>query len=170
MPDSRPSQPNSLAAFGLGLAGFLAFAGLSLIVVGVFRGEGGEFDAALDQKRLGWKAASDAAQEPYLTAGWVDEAAGTARVAPSDFLEIAAADLARNARPPRPMQGDAFIVPGTPTFEAMAARQAAEAAAGSATQARPEEADAGAPDPDGGSQPAPQEDQPEPAPSAPPQG
>lgn len=145
MSDPKPAPVNRAAAFLLGFSGFLAFAFLSVLAVTYFRDRGTGYEDARSKARQEWRAASEATQSTVRQTAWKDQAAGMAQVAASDYLPIAAKSLTGVANSPRPMQGDQFIVPGTPTFEAFTARQAAEAAA----------------------QPAPSPDAPAPSPDAP---
>jgi hypothetical protein len=129
MSDPKPAPVNRVAAFVLGFSGFLAFAFLSVLAVTYFRDRGTGYEDARSKARHEWRAASEAAQAPVRQTAWKDQSAGVVQVAASDYLPIAAKALTGVTNSPRPMQGDQFIVPGTPTFEAFTARQAAEAAA-----------------------------------------
>ena len=114
-----------LAPFLLGFAGLLLFGALSLVAARYFSGRGTAYEDGLAAKRLEWKAAADRANASVAQTGWKDEGAGLARVAAADYLPLAAQQLAGPEHKPRPMQGEAFLVPGTKTFEEMAARKAA---------------------------------------------
>jgi hypothetical protein len=125
-----PSTPVSRPiAFVLGFTGFLAFAFLSVLAVTYFKNRGSGYEDERSQARLGWRAAATEADAVVHQTAWKDQGAGLVQVSANDYLPIAAKGLVSLANSPRPMQGDQFIVPGTPTFEAFTARQAAEAAA-----------------------------------------
>ena len=125
MPATPPPPTKWLAPFLLGFAGFLLFGALSLVAARCYSGRGTAYEDGLTAKRLEWKAAAARAKASVEQTGWKDEAAGLARVAAADYLPLAAQKLAGPENKPRPMQGDPFIVPGTKTFEEMAARKAA---------------------------------------------
>jgi len=128
------TSPNRLTGFILGFLGFVVFAGAAAMVVTINRGKGGEFDNALAQQRRQWAAEARDAQAIIRETAWKDEAAGLARVEANAYLPIAARHLLAPKFQPRPMSGDSFIVPGTKTFDEMAARQAAAAAAAAAAE------------------------------------
>jgi hypothetical protein len=121
-----PSTPVSRPiAFVLGFTGFLAFAFLSLLAVTFFKNRGSGYEDERSKARLGWRAAASEADAVVRKTAWKDQGAGLVQVSANDYLPIAAKGLVSLANSPRPMQGDQFIVPGTPTFEAFTARQAA---------------------------------------------
>ena len=117
---------NRMAAFVFGFAGFLVFAALSLVAVNHFRGRGTDYEDGLAAKRAEWKQAADQKAKEATQTAWKDKNAGLATVAPSAYLPVAATKLTAPENKPRPMQGDSFVVPGTKTFEEMAARKAAQ--------------------------------------------
>lgn len=128
IPVSRP------LAFVLGFTGFLTFAFLSIFAVTYFKNRGTGYEDGRSEARLAWRAAADQADAVVRETRWKDKGAGLVQVSTNDYLPIAAKNLADPSNKARPMQGDQFIVPGTPTFEAYSARQAA----GTATDAAPD--------------------------------
>lgn len=100
---------NQLVGFALGFVGFMAFAVLSLAVVFFARNQGQEYDRQLDAKRLGWKAEADAAHGALPAIS--DKEVAT-------LLAVA----------PKAMSGKTFVVPGTPTFDALSAPAGEETA------------------------------------------
>lgn len=153
-----PSTPVSRPiAFVLGFTGFLAFAFLSVLAVTYFKNRGTGYEDDRSKARKEWRATATAADAVVHKTAWKDQGAGLAQVSAYDYLPIAAKSLSGVANSSRPMQGDQFIVPGTPTFEAFSARQAAEAPApvtaplpvpGSGIDAAPAPAPAPAPVPE----------------------
>lgn len=156
MSDS-PTQPVSRPiAFALGFTGFLAFAFLSVLAVTYFKDRGTGYEDERAKARHEWRAAANEANATVHQTAWKDQGAGVAQVSANDYLPLAAKSLTGMANAPRPMQGDQFIVPGTPTFEAFSARQAAEAAAQApAPPADPEAAPVPPADPEAAPAPAP---------------
>lgn len=128
MSSSKPAPTNRVVAFLLGFVGLLLFALFSVMAVGYYRDNGQGYEDARSKARKEWRAASDAAQATIAATAWKDEAKGLVQVSANAYLPLAAKALVSAENAPRPMQGDSFIVPGTPTFEAFAAQQAAGAA------------------------------------------
>lgn len=129
MSDTLSTPVSRPIAFVLGFTGFLAFAFLSVLAVTYFKNRGTGYDDERSKARLEWRAAATAADAAVHKTAWKDQSAGLVQVSAHDYLPIAAKSMVSVANSSRPMQGDQFIVPGTPTFEAFSARQAAEAAA-----------------------------------------
>lgn len=143
IPVSRP------IAFVLGFTGFIAFAFLSVLAVTYFKNRGTGYEDERSKARQEWRAAATAANAVVHQTTWKDQGAGLAQVSADQYLGIAAKSLAGMANSARPMQGDQFIVPGTPTFEAFSARQAAAAAAPAPSPDGAAPAPTPAPSPDG---------------------
>lgn len=129
MPDTPSTPVSRPIAFVLGFIGFLAFAFLSVLAATYFKDRGTGYEDARSLARREWRAAAKEAQASVEITAWKDQGAGLVQVSANDYLPLAAKSLTAVTNSPRPMQGDQFIVPGTPTFEAFSARQAAEAAA-----------------------------------------
>lgn len=129
MSDSLSTPVSRPIAFVLGFTGFLAFAFLSVLAVTYFKNRGTGYEDERSKARQGWRAAANEADAVVHQTTWKDQGAGLVQISAKDYLPIAAKSLVSVANSSRPMQGDQFIVPGTPTFEAFSARQAAEAAA-----------------------------------------
>lgn len=128
MSEPSPTPVNRVAAFLLGLGGFLLFAVLAIMAVKYYANRGTGYEDARAKARQEWRAAAADAQAALYTSTWKDKNAGLAQIAAADYLPIAAKALLAPENAPRVMKGDKFIVPGTPTFDAFAARQASEAA------------------------------------------
>ncbi len=127
MSDSPLAPASRFAAFTLGFLGFVFFAIMAVIVVGANRGKGTEFEDSLATERRSWASQAKQAQTASFETRWLDEEGGAARISPPDFISIGGSRMLTPENRARPLEDDSFAVPGSETFQEIAARQMAEA-------------------------------------------
>lgn len=127
MSDSPLAPASRFAAFTLGFLGFVFFAVMAVIVVGANRGKGTEFEDSLAAERRSWASQAKQAQASSFETRWLDQDGGIARISPPEFISIAGSRMLSQENRARPLEDDSFAVPGSETFQEIAARQMAEA-------------------------------------------